>query len=42
VVEDRELITGQNPASALEVGKRLVERLKIESNSALDSSRHQK
>ena len=28
VVVDRELITGQNPASALEVGQRLVERLK--------------
>lgn len=28
VVEDRELITGQNPASAMEVGQRLVERLK--------------
>jgi putative intracellular protease/amidase len=27
-VVDRELITGQNPASALEVGQRLVERLK--------------
>jgi putative intracellular protease/amidase len=25
---DRELITGQNPASALEVGQRLVERLR--------------
>jgi len=28
VVVDRELITGQNPASALGVGQRLVERLK--------------
>nr|WP_254057261.1 hypothetical protein [Stenotrophomonas sp. ZAC14A_NAIMI4_1] len=28
VVVDRELITGQNPASALEVGQRLVEQLK--------------
>ncbi|WP_204127928.1 type 1 glutamine amidotransferase domain-containing protein [Pseudomonas ogarae] len=28
VVTDRELITGQNPASALEVGQALVERLK--------------
>ena len=28
VVVDRELITGQNPASALEMGQRLVERLK--------------
>lgn len=28
VVVDRELITGQNPASALEVGQRLVGRLK--------------
>ncbi len=28
VVLDRELITGQNPASALEVGQRLVEQLK--------------
>jgi len=28
VVEDRELITGQSPASALEVAQRLVERLK--------------
>ena len=28
VVVDRELITGQNPASALEVGQRLVERLR--------------
>jgi len=28
VMMDRELITGQNPASALEVGQRLVERLK--------------
>jgi len=28
VVVDRELITGQNPASALEVGQQLVERLK--------------
>jgi len=27
VVVDRELITGQNPASALEVGQRLVDRL---------------
>ncbi|ERK16267.1 ThiJ/PfpI family protein [Pantoea sp. AS-PWVM4] len=27
VVEDRELITGQNPASALELGKRLVAKL---------------
>lgn len=42
VVMDRELITGQNPASALEVGQRLVERLKSEQNSALDSNRHQK
>jgi len=42
VVVDRELITGQNPASALEVGQRLVERLKMEKNVALDSSRHQK
>jgi len=42
VVVDRELITGQNPASALEVGQRLVERLKMEKNSALDSSSHQK
>lgn len=28
VVVDRELVTGQKPASALEVGQRLVERLK--------------
>jgi len=28
VVVGLELITGQNPASALEVGRRLVERLK--------------
>ncbi len=42
VVMDRGLITEQNPASALEVGQQLVERLKIEKNSALDSSRHQK
>lgn len=28
VIEDRELITGQNPASAVGVGKRLVEKLK--------------
>jgi len=37
---DRELIAGQNPASALEVVQRLVERLKMEKNRALDSSRH--
>lgn len=42
VVVDRELITGQNPPSALEVGQRLVEQLKSKENSALDSSRHQK
>jgi len=41
-VGNRELITGQNPASALEVGQRFVERLKMEKNLALDSSRHQK
>jgi len=42
VVVGREVITGQNPVSALAVGQRLVERLKMETNSALDSSRHQK
>jgi putative intracellular protease/amidase len=42
VVVDRELITGQNPASALEVGQRLVKRLKSEESLALDSSRDQK
>jgi putative intracellular protease/amidase len=28
IVIDRELVTGQNPASALDVGKVMVERLK--------------
>ncbi len=42
VVVDRELITRQNPATALEVAQRLVEQLKSEEISALDSNRHQK
>lgn len=44
VAVDRELITGQNraSASASEVGQRLVEQLEMEKNLVLDSSRHQK